>query len=385
MSSPRPKVPSDRIFRRVLAFFLLVFAVLGLVVTMALRNLGRAQAASEWVNHTHAVRAEAADILSSLNAAEAALRTFLVTDDPRDQADYRVAFSDLAEHVDVAKALTRSAPDQYQQITQLEDLVAKRADLAREIIRVRQKGSPAELQSLLASDAGGVAVHEIARRVERFRAEQADLLNERDRISFLQAHTTRWTVLAGLVLDLLLLAGAAWLIRDDLRARQQAGDALREANEQLEARVQARTAELTAANQSLKAGALEDRWARQALEHQLRYNQLIIDSIAELAIVVTRMLNVSRINPAVERLTGWEAADMVDRPLGNFVELVAGPGAADPLARALKDGHDLQHQPATIADKSGRRHPLELSFFPLRDGNKVVGGVVTLRTRPPVV
>ena len=373
--------PTDLTFRRVLAFLLLVVAVLLVVVTVTLRNLGRSIATSEWVNHTHATRTEAAEILSSLHAAEAALRTFLLTGDLRDQAAYRVAFSDLAEHVDVAKALTKQSSGQYNQILRLEELVAKRADLARETIRVRQE-RPAELPAVLAADAGGDAVREIGRLVERFRNDQAELLNERDRASFLQAQTTRWTVLAGLILDLLLLAGAAWLIRDDLRARQRAADTMRVANEHLETRVRERTAELTTANTALKAQALEDRWARQALEHQLHYNHLIINSITELAIVVTRTLGVSRINPAVEHLGGRELAEMVDRPLREFVRLTDPPAGDDPFVRAMKDGRDLRDRPATFVDKSGRHHPVELNFFPLRDGNKVVGGVVTLRVLP---
>jgi CHASE3 domain sensor protein len=365
-------------FRRVLTFLLLVVAVLLAVVVMALYNLRRSTATSEWVNHTHATREEVAEILSSLHAAEAALRTYFITNNPRDQVAYRAAFSDLAEHVDVAKALTKQTPAQYEQILQLEKLVAQRADVARETIRIRQE-EPAALPARLAADEGGEVLREISRAVQRFRNEQADLLNERDRTSYLQAQTTRWTVLAGLVFDLLLLVGAAWLIRDDLRARQRAADAMREANEQLEARVQERTAEITAANSALKAQALEDRWTRQAIEHQLHYNHLIINSIAELAIVVTRTLAVSRINPAVEHLSGRDSSEMVDRPFGEFVSLANPPADGDPLVRAMKDGRELRDQTAILVAKSGQRHAVELNFVPLRDGNKIVGGVITLR------
>ncbi|MBI2814308.1 MAG: CHASE3 domain-containing protein [Opitutae bacterium] len=376
MSSP------DLTFRRLLACLIVVAVVLLGVVALALRNEGRAVAAADWVNHTHALRAEAAGILSSLREAEGALRTYLLTGDPRDQADYRAAFSDLAEHVDVAKALARPAPADASQIARLEERLVKRADLARELIRVRQGGAPEELRALLAADAGGEAVREIGRRVDRFREEQAQLLTERDRAAYLQAQTTRWTVLCALVLDLLLLAGAAWLIRDDLQARRRAAAALRLANEQLESRVRERTAELSAANTALKAQSLEDRWARLALEHQLHYNHLIIDAVSELAIVVTKNLNISRINPAVGHLSGLAAAALVDRPLAALVKLAGAAASDDLLARALKEGRDLREQSAVLTDSAGRHHSLVLNFFPLRDSDKVVGGVVTLRLPP---
>ena len=71
-----------------------------------------------------------------------------------------LAASDLAEHVAVAKALTREtvARPIYEQIVRLEELVAKRADLARGCpIRVRRERPPAELQALLAADGGSDA------------------------------------------------------------------------------------------------------------------------------------------------------------------------------------------------------------------------------------
>lgn len=374
--------PPDQAYRRLLACLFGVAVVLLGVVLLALRNESRAVATTDWVNHTHALRAEAAGILSALREAEGALRTYLLTGDARDQEDYRAAFADLAEHVDVAKALTRLAPEDAAEIARLEELLVGRADLARELVRIRQNGAAGELRARLAADAGGAAVREIGRRVERFREAQAGLLAERERAAYLQAQTTRWTVLCALVLDLLLLAGAAWLIRDDLQARRRAADAMRLANAQLESRVQERTAELAAANAALKAQSLEDRWARLALEHQLRYNHLIIDAVSELTIVVTKNLSITRINPAVERLSGLAAAALVDRPLAALVKLAEMAASEDPLARALREGRDLREQSAQLTDAAGLCHALVLNFFPLRDGGKVVGGVITLRGQP---
>lgn len=375
MSAPDPT------FRRLLACLVVVAVVLLGVVARALRNESRSVATAAWVNHTHALRAEAAGILASLHEAEAALRTYLVTSEARAQADYRAAFSDLAEHVDVARALTRLEPADSAKISRLEELLARRADLARELIRLRQDGPASDLRALLAADAGSEAVHEIGRLVERFRQEQAGRLAERDRASYLQAQTTRWTVLTALVLDLLLLAGAAGLIRDDLRARQRAATAMQQANERLETRVRERTADLTTANAALKAQSLEDRWARLALEHQLHYNHLIIDAVSELAIVVTKNLNITRVNPAVAHLAGCAASSLVDRSLGTLVALTGTPAGDDPLARALKEGRDLRERPAIFTDQAGRRHPVTFNLFPLRDDGKVVGGVVTLRVQ----
>ena len=135
---------------------------------------------------------------------------------------------------------------------------------------------------------------------------------------------------------------------------------------------------------ALKAQHLERRWASQSLEHQLRYNQLIIDSIAELVFVLTKALNISRVNPAVLHTTGHTEIDLIKAPLGRIVRLLPSPGetaapTTEILALALKEGRSLHELPAVVQDKAGRDLPVLLTLVPLRDDNRVVGGVVTLR------
>lgn len=139
---------------------------------------------------------------------------------------------------------------------------------------------------------------------------------------------------------------------------------------------------------ALKAQHLERRWASQSIDHQLRYNQLIIDSVSELVFVLTKALNISRINPAVLQSTGYTEVELIRSPLGRLVHLrpVAGEktaATAEILAAALKDGRRLLDQPAFLVDKHGVESAVRLTLVPLRDDNRVVGGVVTLRTTPP--
>lgn len=386
-AKPPPVDGSDPAFRRVLVVFALIMAVLVTVVVVSIRNLNRSVATADWVNHTHAVVGEAAAIVSSLDAAEGALRTYLLTGDRRDQAAYQEAYAGLAEHVDVTRALVRGEPDAAESFAKIETLLEDRAGFARAVARAKQSGSPEELAKLLAADADRGGIHEIRRLIQRLTLDQTNLLAARDRAAFAQAETTRWSVVAGLVFDLLLLGGAAWLIRDDLAARRRAAAILSEANDRLETKVRERTAELAAKNEALVTQNLEDRWAQQAMEHQLRYNQLIINSIADLVFVVTKLVNISRINPAVVYLTGYESAELIDEPLARFVRLGSGVPAGespmfDPIARALQDGRDLRDQSAIVTDRHGRTQAVRFNLFPLRDRDKVVGGVVILQTLP---
>jgi len=111
---------------------------------------------------------------------------------------------------------------------------------------------------------------------------------------------------------------------------------------------------------------------------------LIINSINDLVLVITKATNISRVNPAVVRLTGHETHELIHVPFSSFAR-VSGEGTAamlDPIAQAMNDGHDLRDQSAVIVDKLGREIHVRMALFPLRDRDKVVGGVVILQVVP---
>jgi PAS domain-containing protein len=169
-----------------------------------------------------------------------------------------------------------------------------------------------------------------------------------------------------------------------LAARRKAAHALEEANAHLEAKVQERTAELVQSNHSLKQENLERRWSYQALDHQLRYNQLIINSIAELVFVVSRALNISRVNPAVVHETNWEPQELISQSIERVLQLPpdpAGGASQNPLTSAMREGRQLQDRPANLLTRSGRIIPVYYTLIPLHDQDKIVGGVVTVRLR----
>jgi PAS domain S-box-containing protein len=372
----------DKVEKRVSAVFLLVLAVLVMVASVALSNIRRSIASSDWVNHTHAVILEAEAITSALHTGDAALRDYLLSGDPRDQSAYRGAYAEMVEHLELAQALTRSDTPAQQQLAELKLLLARRVDFARDLVKVREQQGLEGARQALNAEAGLETVLKIRPLVTRLKDEQNNLLRERDKASYAQAQTARWTVLAGVALNFLLLAFVAWLIRDDLGARRRAAATLQVANEQLEIKVQERTADLAQANQALQEENLERTWANQSSEHQLRFSQLIIDSISDLIFVVGKALNIVRVNPAAVHRTGLEAHELIGTAFHRVVRLAqTGPPGTklDPVSMALKEGREIQNCPAVLLDKQGQATPVCLNLFPLRDRDKVVGGVITLR------
>ena len=132
-----PSYSDDRTLRRVLACFAIIAAVLVGVVVVSLRNLNRAIATSDWVNHTHALITEVDALQPALLAAEGELNRFLLTADPRDHSAYQDKFADLGERVDVVAALIADNAAEREQFAAISATLARRAERAsRELDRL---------------------------------------------------------------------------------------------------------------------------------------------------------------------------------------------------------------------------------------------------------
>jgi CHASE3 domain sensor protein len=377
----------ENIEQRVAGLFALMLAILAYMAWSSVRSVEENIRDNAWVNHTHDVITHANDILSCMNAGDAALRAYLITGDERDRQSYRAAYSALGECLDQAEALTRSGDEErplHMKLLDLQNLISNRIDFARSIVKAREEGGLEAVRRQFGSHPGEESINKIEQSVNHIIAEENGLLVERDKRQHLQAQAIKMTVFIGLALNFVLLAFAFWLMRDDLAARRKAAQALEEANEQLEARVQERTAELVKANLSLKQEILERRWTCQALDHQLRHNQLIINSIAELVFVVSRALNISRVNAAVVQQTHWEPQDLIAQSIERALQFPPDDGSGvsgNPLMAALRDGRQLHERPARLIDRSGRAIPVRYNLIPLHDQDRIVGGVVTVRVQ----
>lgn len=374
----------DHTLRRVYGLFLVIFAILAVIAAYALRSLNRSVASADWVNHSHAVIYEAEGIFSSLQAAEGALRTYLLTGDARDRTASGAAYALVDEHLQTLKALIRDEADAQVHLQRIEALVQARTAFAERVQAARVASQTASVQTLLGEDAGSTAVTDLGREIERLVDLQAALLNEREQVAFVQAATTRWVVGTGVAVNLVLFGVVSWIIRDDLNTRRRLAEALQVSNDLLEQKVRERTAELATTNSQLVAENRERRWANQALEHQLRYNQLIVDSVHDLVFVMTRALKITRVNPATLRVCGRPPAELLGRSLDtvlrwNAMTPIDAAAVNDPLAAALRDGRELRAQPAELVVRDGRVVAVVLSCVPLRDRDKVVGGVMTLQ------
>jgi len=386
----------DATLKRLAYVFLFISAVLIAIALLAVRNIRLTAEASDWVNHTHSLIDRIDNTRCALLRSEATLRAYAATSESGDLLTLNRALGDIRNEIDLALLMAdeHSEPELHPRLQEIDTLCKSHTALVRQIITARQADDAVtlrrELDHFARSDTGG----EIEQGLAFVKSRLLTRLTERDTQLYLQVQSTRWAIWSGVALDLLLLTGAGWLIRDDLANRRRAATALEEANAQLEVKVQERTAELQAANQQLSLDNLERQWANQALEHQLHYNHRIVECVSDLVVVLTKAGNITRVNTAALRFSGWDAAELVKEPFDKLVRLtgtdgnVSGDAASTAttsdalnkrIADAMKDGRDLVDQVGLALGRDGREASARVSLYPLRDQNKIIGGILTLR------
>lgn len=361
--------------------------LVAVVALLAVQNLTRSIRSADWVNHTHGLINEAESIVSAMRAGDAALMRFLLTADARDQVAAREAHSEMLEHLEVTLALLKSDSVWERQSRELEQAARRHVDLATALSTVAATESAADLKRRLLSPEFIELPRQVRDGVNKLKSRHIGLLQERDETAYRQALTTRWTVFTAVGNMVLLLAAVFWLVRDDLAARRRAAAILHEMNEELEARVKERTRQLAEANEALTLENLERTWSNQTLEHQLRYSQLIINTITDPIVVVTQTLNVVRVNAAVPARTGLMEKRLIGNSATQFLRgpdetsSVPGPEAAAlaPISAAMRNQRELHGLAARLRTADGRWQPVTVSAFPVRDSDKTVGAVLTIR------
>ena len=372
----------DTLEIKLLAWVALILAVLIGIVGVAVQNTRQAVAASDWVNHTHAVILEADALITALHAAEAAQRNFLITGHAWDQESYRKAFNDMANHLQVLKTLAASDRRRRPQLEVLEPLIARQVEFDKSLIQIRQDSGLEGVKTALTTNSGRLTLLEIGQAIDRLKQEENILLQQRDQTSQAKAGTTRAILFGGVGLNFLFLGLLFWLIRRDLALRRHTTATLAEANVTLEAKIEERTGQLAKTVEALETENLERRWGQASVERLYRHGELIINSIAEGVFVVSRRGNLIKFNPAGARMVGWESQDLTGRSLHTILRRVRPDGSplpweSDPVFLAMKQDRELQGETAALCRKDGVILPVRYGCRPMRDSDKVVGAVLT--------
>ncbi|HTF87620.1 MAG TPA: CHASE3 domain-containing protein [Planctomycetota bacterium] len=347
------------ILRRVQGSFGFALTVLGLIAVGAWLSVMKLRTDAEMSRHSNEVIAHLESLLSTATDAETGARGYIITGDESFLDPYQRALGTSEDELRWLREATSDNPAQQQRLSTLTPLIATRMEVAGSAIEQRRNDGFAAARNAIADGSGKQLHDQIRQLLSEMKAAELDLLVSRDSQSSRSAAVTQTIILVGGVLAFALVWLSMFAVRRDFAGRQQAEAALRGTNDQLEARVAARTAELVHANESLSHS---ERRSRAILEHSA-------DSIA-LVDAENRILYMS---PAVQSVEGFTPEELIGRngtenthpddlPLldGYVQRLVAHPGQPVPVLwrRQHKDGRwlwlegvatNLLHDPAVGA------------------------------------
>jgi signal transduction histidine kinase len=235
---------------------ILLFAAGLLVLTVisagSVYLVNKARDDSKWVVRTIEVENQVNALLLEIRRAESGARGYLLTQGPEFLADHEKALAAIVPALDRLTRLIGDNPAQRESIEKLSAAIETRlGQFARETDFVKQ-GQPDKATALVreaAADGTTTTISSVAsvmireeERLFRLRSVNAD------QSQTLAASLTG--IGSGLVVVLALLS--IWLVRRSARARDDAETRLRDANVNLEAIVNERTADLREANNEIQ-------------------------------------------------------------------------------------------------------------------------------------
>jgi len=242
-----------RIGRKVHLGFGLALLLLTFVGWVSYRSLTGLVEAAEHRSHTLEIFFWLEELTARLADAETWQRSYSSSGQDFYLASHRVSVQEIEYSLKTLHRLTADNPRQQRRLDALEPLVEERLKVLQEMIDLRKEDRlTAEAELALASR--GKAKHdEIREVIAGVKREENRLLRYRDDDSHASADTAVAVIVCGSLLSFVLVVVATFLIDHEIAVRQRAEEALRQACDELEARVRERTAELGAANAALQA------------------------------------------------------------------------------------------------------------------------------------
>jgi PAS domain S-box-containing protein len=175
-------------------------------------------------------------------------------------------------------------------------------------------------------------------------------------------------------------------LHEHIGERERAEAALREANDELERRVQERTTALLEANEALQAEVVERRKVEEALRKSEERFRLAVESAPNAVVMVDQEGQIILVNALTERFFGYGRGELIGQPLEMLVPTRfrrdhpdhRSDFSANPQPRAMGAERDLYG-----LRKNGSEFPVEIGLTPIEtaEGLLVLSAIVDITER----
>ena len=280
--------------------------------------------------HTHYVKEELDELLSSMRDAETGQRGYIITGDRAYLEPYQNALGQLDGHLATLKRLTHDNPNQQARLDKLEPVIRERLALIKRSIEFRASQGFQAAAEVIAEGRGKQLMDETRRLVAEAQGEEDRLLSARTAAREADTQKTARTLLIGGLFSLAVLLLVFFLLLRELAWRQQAERELLGHRNHLADLVDERTSELKEANEHLRTEARERRRAdenmrrsiteRKLAEEELRQSEekyrAIVESATEYAIfTLDTGWRVRSWNSGAQHLLGYSEGEILGRSM----------------------------------------------------------------------
>lgn len=232
--------------RALVATVAISFLMLIVSSVLMLRVLRESEKADGWVVHTLEVKQSIGELVSSLNAAEAGQRGYLLTAAAVFLEPYRQLRNASERDVRALRVLVSDNPEQVKSVDELASLIAQRVDTIQQTLALADQGRRVDAVEIV-RERGLPLMSNIRQRFSQLDRTESRLLFERQQRAAATRQQFIWTVTAMLIACAVLAVFALISVRRYVGEVDRSNQRLKTYNTELEARVRERTEELATA------------------------------------------------------------------------------------------------------------------------------------------
>ena len=343
MLSKRNDMKSIRPLSRYKVQIAFASATLILLMASALsyRTLVVSRESERWVQHTQQVLGNLHELVSAILSVELDSRGFVLTGEEIYLESYRASVASSKEHEAAIRNLTAYNPERQHQLPALEDLVAKRIEIADMIVRVRRADGFEAAADAMRTGVGRRLMTEFLVVARRFQEEELNLLSQRNEDATRRFHQSRIALILGSLLGLGITIGAGWGVKRDTQKR---------------------------------------KLAEAALFIEKDRAQVTLNSIGDAVICTGTSGVITFLNVVAEKMTGWSSREATGRPMAEVLHIVNSANRQtipNPMLLAM-DRNQTVHLPSDslLIRRDGLEMPIEDAAAPIHDGEGRLAGAV---------
>lgn len=237
---------------------------------------------SERVNKSQQTLQKLEGILSAVKDAETGQRGYLLTGRESYLEPYNIATKTINPQIKELKKLLASDPNQQQQLSILEPLVQKKITELKETIDLKKIQDAKAAREIVLTNQGQEFMDRIRAAIQDMESKESKQLQNWLKAKEEEAQRVQVLFLLGIVLNLIAFYLVCHAIQQETNERRQAEASLKQLNEQLDSKVQERTAELKEVNTSLLLSNRELEQFAYVASHDLQEPLRAVNSYTQL-------------------------------------------------------------------------------------------------------